>query len=236
MQHESRKWLNWLLTETGHVLGVEDFDDIAELDRIAAEVADPQNGIDSPMLNHAVYFRRVPVYPLTLAHLTYLDEAPQHITGEGDDGRVLCMLWVATLPEITDDHYNWHASSKAFRKWSCRCPWTPADVEAVLQLRYSKLLSNQDGEASENKDGALIGLLSREYGDTPEYWMRKAPLGVIDACVADWNAQQEAQAAAYRKANPKGGAAPPPSPKFVSMRKLRECAERIREKWLKSAA
>ena len=236
MQHESKRLLNEMLTETGHVLDAEDFDDIAELDRLAAEVADPRSGIDSPLMNHAVFFRRVPVYPLTLAHLTYLDEVSELIGIKSDAERILSMLWITTIPEIRDEHYDGVGARKRFKAWARKSPWTPADIDAILDLRYSRILSNQEPTSAENKDGALIGMLTREYGETPEYWMREAPIGVIESCVADWNAQQEAQAAAFRKANKGAAVAPAPSPKFVAMRKLRECAERIKAKWQKNAA
>jgi len=235
VQHETKLKLKELIAATGHVLDVEDFDDIAELDRLAQDVADPQSGIDSPLLNHAVFFRSVPVYPLTLAHLTFLDAAGE-VLGVDDDERILCMLWISTIDEITDAHYDPDASRKAFRRWLRKSRWTTRDIESVIALRYEKIMSNANGTKKENRDGALIGLLSREYGESPEYWMSKAPLGVIEACVADWNAGQEAQAQAYRRANKGAAVAPPPSPKFIAMRLFRECAERMAAKWQKSAA
>ena len=237
MQYESKRRLTEILSRTGHVLVAEDFDDIIELDQLAAEVADPQSGIDSPLMNHAVYFRGVPVYPLTLAHLTFLDEATA-LLGLDDDSKVLAMLWATTIKEITDDHYNPDTMRAAFKAWARYSKWNTADIDAVLELRYGKMITASQPDRSKNKDngdGALIGLLAREYGESPRYWMQEAPLGVIEACVADWNARQESQAESYRRAN-KGAAAPPaPSPKFVAMRKFRECAERIEAKWLRNA-
>jgi hypothetical protein len=120
------------------------------------------------------------------------------------------------------------------RKWARRCQWTERDIESVMELRYGRIANNAAAEVKDasEKDSALLGLLSREYGESPDYWMHDAPLGVIEACVADWNRQQEAQATAYRKANKGAATAPAPSPKFVMMRKFRECAERIEAKWL----
>jgi len=232
VHHETKQTLNNLLAKTGHALVVDDISDIIELDALAGQVADPQDGIDSPLLNHAVYFRSVPVYPLTLAHLTFLDESSA-VLGIGDDERVLCMLWVATIQEITDSLYDQEASRKAYRKWARRSPWTPSDIEAILELRYGKLSRQADGNSNaKDNTGALIAMLAREYGDSPGFWMYRAALGVVESCIADWTARQESQAAAYRKANKGGGGAPVPSPKFVSARKFRECAERIEEKWL----
>ena len=245
MQHEAKTNVMAMMKRTGHVLAVEDFDDLAELDKLAAEVTDPQTGIDSPLTNHAVFFRGLPVYPLTLAHLSYLDSAPLNM-GLSPEDRTVLMLWILTLPQIEDAHYDGPPNRKTMRKWAGRCPWTEADMDAILSLRYGRIAENAKRAAhttadpikEANRDGALIGMLSREYGESPEYWMHKAPIGVIESCVADWNRNQEAQAAAYRKASAGSGkaVAPPASPKFDAMRRLREAAERIEAKWHANAA
>ncbi|MFH1603966.1 MAG: hypothetical protein ABIH03_08670 [Pseudomonadota bacterium] len=231
MQHETRQKLKDLLARTAHVLDVEDFDDIAELDRLAKKITDPGSGLNSPLTEHAVYVRGVPVYPLTLAHLTYLDEAPD-LLGLAESDRVALMLWILTQPEITDAHYDADSTRKALRAWARRCRWTEKDISGVMELRYRRMIEADGENAKDGTDSALIGLLCREYGDAPDYWIHRAAVGVIEACVADWNRQQEAQAAAYRKASKGGGVAPPPSPKFVAMRKFRECSEKLEAKWL----
>lgn len=233
MQHETRQKLTVMMAKTGHVLDVEDFDDIAELDRLAKQITDPGSGINSPLTEHAVYVRGVPVYPLTLAHLTYLDEAPDLLTLTESD-RIALMLWAVTQAEITDAHYDPEPTRKELRKWARSCRWTEKDIAGVMDMRYRRMVEADGDTPKEGTDSALIGLLCREYGDTPDYWIHRAPVGVIEACVADWSRQQEAQAAAYRRsAGGKGKAvAPPPSPKFVAMRKFRECAERLEAKWL----
>ena len=231
MQHETKQKLNEMLMRTAHALVVEDFDDIAELDRLAKKITDPGSGINSPLTEHAVYVRGIPVYPLTLAHLTYMDEAPE-LLALTDADRTVLMLWVLTFAEITDAMYDATTARPAMRSWARHCRWTEKDIAGVMELRYRRMV-DADGEASKDgTDSALIGLLCREYGDTPDYWIHRAPVGVIEACVADWSRQQEVQAAAYRRASKGASAAPPPSPKFVAMRKFRESAERLEAKWL----
>jgi len=234
MQHETKQKLSEMLTRTGHVLDVADFDDIGELDKLAGKVADPASGIDSPLRGHPVFFRGVPVYPLTLAHLTFLDECPA-LLAITEAEQTLCMLWVATIPTITDELYDPDKSRKTLKKWARKCKWTEQDIDAIIELRYGRLVTTpkEDGQDESETDSALIGMLSREYDGDPKYWMYEAPIGVIEACVADWNRQQEAQASAHRKAaGGKGPAvAPAASYKFVATRHFRECAERIEDKW-----
>lgn len=236
MQHESRTRLTDILKRTGHVLVAEDFDDILELDSLAAKVSDPAAGIDSPLRNHAVFFRGTPVFPLTLAHLVFLDEC-RDVLDITDDEQTVCMLWVSTQERITDDHYDGEKSRSIMRAWARHCQWTEADINAIMALRYGKLAKDAAEAVKDEADSdcALIGMLSREYGEGPRYWMWEAPIGTVEACVADWNRQQEAQATAYRKSAKGSAVAPPASPKFAAMRKLRECAERIEAKWQKSA-
>jgi len=236
LQHETKLKLTTMMEKTGHRLRLDDLDDIIELDRLAERVADPQHGVDSPLKSHAVFVRGVPVHPLTLAHLTFIDEMAGQLA-RNDDERALFLLWVVTLPQIEDAHYDADETSKRFRAWARRCRWTENDIASVMELRYARLVKDAaDQGDSENQDGALVSLLSREYGESPAYWMYEAPLGIIEACVADWNMRQEAQAAAYRRAAGGKGAAvaPAPSPKFVAVRKFRECAKRIEAKWLAS--
>ena len=239
MQQESESRVRDMLARTGHVLVVADFDDLSELDRLAAEITNPQSGIDSPLNQHPVFIGGIPVYPLTLAHLTFLDEAAKLDVYE-DDERVIAMLWVTTLKAIDDSLYNPAVCRRELRRFARSCRWTEHDVAHVMELRYGRIAARAqqaDSKKGEGGDGALIGLLAREYGESPDYWMRQAPIGVIEACIADWNAQKEAQAAAYRKsARGKGNPVPPaPSPKIVALRKFRECAERIEAKWRSAA-
>jgi hypothetical protein len=235
VHYEAQRKLRELQARTAHVLVAEDFDDLAELNTLAVAITDPQKGIDSPMLTHAVFFGGLPVYPLTLAHLTFLDECREMLA---DDEAALSasMLWAVTVPRIDDGMYDGRATRKTIRRWARHCPWTQADIDAIMDLRYGRLSRQADktGAADAvNNDGALIGMLCREYGENPHYWMHEAAIGVIEACVTDWLRTQEAQAKAYRRsAGGKGAAvAPMPSPKFVAMRKFRECSERIEAKW-----
>ena len=216
---------------TGHSLTLDDFDDIQELDELAKKITDPADGIDSPLTQHVVYVRGVPVYPLTLAHLTYIDCCCD-VLGITEDDRVTVLLWICTYSRVTDELYDTADAPKRYRKWLRHCQWTEQNMEAVIQLRFAKLLRDSDGSDDESNESALIGLLSREYGGAPDYWMYKAPIGVIEACVADWQTRQESQAAAYRRATKGAAIAPAPSPKFVAMRKFREYAERLEAKWL----
>ncbi len=227
MQHETKQKLNAMILATGHVLSLDDFDDIADLDRLQDQVCDPASGIDSPLTAHVVYCRGTPVYPLTLSHLQYIEELPAIVDVDPDTSGMLA-LWVSTLEYITDGHYDPTWAAKAFKLWARRSRWTESDMQSVFALRFPKMREGDDGK---DDSGALVSLLSREYDGTPAYWMREAPIELIQTVWADWQRCQNAQAAQYQK-NTKGKAvAPAPTPKFVAVRKFRDCAERIEAKW-----
>ena len=232
MQHETLQKLQEIQNRTGHVLVVEDFEAIARLDLLAAKVSDPTSGIDSPLTEHAVYIKNVPVYPVTLSHLQYIDEASV-LLPDMEDNRTLVALWVSTLEYISDDHYEPKHAYRLFRAWAKRSRWTEADMQAVIALRFSKFTDNQDDSESENT-GALIGFLVKEYGSTPKYWMNEAPISVIEAVVSDWQRRQNAQAVAHSRSAGGKATPPAPTPKYEAMKNFRIAAELLEQKWQKS--
>ena len=232
MQHETLQKVKEMQERTGHVLVVVDIESIAKLDLLADKVADPTSGIDSPLTAHAVYVRGVPVYPITLSHLQYIDEAGEFFPEDGME--TIVALWVATLKYIPADYYEKNEARRSLKRWWKHSRWTENDVQAVMELRYKRLMDNQGGEEGDGT-GALIGLLVREYGSSAEYWMNTAPIELVDTMIADWQRRQNAQAAAYAK-GAKGKATPPaPTPKYEAVKRFRQEAERIEASWLNAA-
>ena len=232
VQHEAKQRLTEILDRTGHALAVDDFDDIAKLDTLAAKISDPTSGIDSPLTEHAVYIGNVPVYPITLSHLQYIDEASVLLPGM-EDNRTLIALWVSTLEYISDEHYDAKYAHRLFRAWAKRSRWTEGDMQAVIALRFSRFAANPDDSESENT-GALIGFLVKEYGSTPKYWMNEAPISVIEAVVSDWQRRQNAQAVAHSRSAGGKATPPAPTPKYEAMKNFRIAAELLEQKWQKS--
>lgn len=234
MNAECRKRLESMLRETGHALSLDDADDVAELDRLAQAVCDPSSGIDSALNDHPVYVRDIPVFPLTLAHLVYIDEGADALRLD-DSMRGVFPVWVCTQSEIADEHWRADIMAGVVRTWARKCRWTEGDIQAVINLRLRRLVEAAGTREAKGQvgEGALVAMLAREYGGDPDYWLHRAPISVIEACVADWNRQQEAQASAYRRSSAgRGVAVPPaPSPKIKALRAMRECAERIEAKW-----
>jgi len=232
VQHETLQKIQEIQKRTGHVLVVEDIPTIAKLDLLADKVADPSSGIDSPLTEHAVYVKNVPVYPVTLSHLQYIDEASVLLPGM-EDNRTLIALWVSTIEYISDEHYDPKYAYRLFRAWAKRSRWTESDMQAVIALRFSRFAANPDDSQSENT-GALIGFLAKEYGSTPKYWMNEAPISVIEAVVSDWQRRQNAQAAAHSRSAGGKATPPAPTPKYEALKNFRIAAELLEQKWQKS--
>ncbi len=224
MHFEAKRRIAELIARTGHVLTVEDFDDLAAIDKLASKLtsaADPDN---ESLIARPVYIGTHAVYPLTIAHSLLAEEV---MAAAGDDQGV-ALLWVTTLPEVTDKHWDMRGSRKAWRKWARRCRWTQADAEHVMEMRYGH--ATEGGESGNPDYGALVAMLCHEYGNTPEYWIYSAPISVVESMVDDFNARQDALSKSASKAGGKP-TAPAATGRFVTMRKLREACDKLGAKW-----
>ena len=93
---------------------------------------------------------------------------------------------------------------KRFRQAECKsqieiwwkdCEWTLEELEGVLLYRLGK--GSNDGGKSDY--GAVIALLCKEYGSTPDYWMHEASLGMVETLLNDFQRRQDAEIAQMKK-------------------------------------
>ena len=93
--------------------------------------------------------------------------------------------------------------------------------------------NRKDSEKSDANYGALIAIMLREYGGTPDQWLYDTPVEKIGALVEQYvnrvNAEQDASRGACAK---KGVAvAPPPSAKLVALKAFKAKMNEIKQKW-----
>jgi hypothetical protein len=227
---EATKRIEAAQARTKHVLTCADFDALAEIDRLAREMASPGSECNAPLSSHVVYVNRLPVHPLTLAHCEWLSVAAEWQLSDEEHGALA--LWIVTQPRIEDWHYDERSARAHARRFARRCWWTPADVDYVKALRYPRA-DDSDATGSEQPHlPAIYAMLCHEIGGTPDYWRYEASLDLIEHLCAGHVKDQEAQARAIREANKK---ALPCGPKVGAMKKLREACERLEEQWRKSA-
>ena len=234
MNMMTRQSLNGLLENTGHSLTLDDYDLIKRLDACATKVVDPAAEENESLLSAPVWVSGVPVYPLSVGLAMWLDEIILPWFDGDPHYQTLSMVYVLTLEDpfpVLESFGSARDAKKAIRKWWFRCPWRQEQIERVTELRYPK----GDAVEAESNYGAVLALLCREYGNSPQYWMAQ-PIGMTSAMLSDFTARQESEAASNRKAAAKGGKAlaPPPSPKLRALKQYRSIETEIEATWQKT--
>ena len=233
MELEAQKLLNELLTETGHQLSLADFDQIQKINELTKQVIAPSVG-DSDGLNGSVFYvGGIPIYPLTICRINLLVDLAKGCE-EDIEQFVKFQAWVVSCADIEKrevELYEYEAARKEANKAWKRLPWTPAELEYVIGIRFGEA-DDDEGEPSQDSEynpNSLIAMLVHDYGSTPHYWTYEAPVSMINSVMSDWYMRQEAQAAEFRQSG--GSAAPVSSPKFKFARLRREALAKLRKAW-----
>jgi hypothetical protein len=214
-----------LLAETDHALVVEDFELIADLDKLAEiVVSGPRDNSESiyafPVLAGGDAF-----FAPSIGKQIFWEE---HIAGAiGEDWLTCAYLWLLSRPDIPTERGP--EIFKAVKTWGRRCKLTAADVDKVT----AAYANDEKGSGSRAAYGEIISLLVREYGQDVNHWLN-APEHEISMLLGDWTRRQEAKAAEYRrsKVGSKNPLPPLPSPKMTALKNYRELKNRIRDSWL----
>tara|TARA_R110000822_G_scaffold298036_1_gene420718 strand:- start:162 stop:626 length:465 start_codon:yes stop_codon:yes gene_type:complete len=111
---------------------------------------------------------------------------------------------------------------------------TCTDVE--VELAVARVWPEREsGDGSDDGCGALIAMLVREYGNTPNYWLCEADLGIVEAMIHDYTVRMDAEVNASKKASRAGGgvASGPPTvtAKMKAMHKLRQYSNALQKRW-----
>ena len=227
MQLMTKQDVKTLLAETSHVLTVEDFDPIAELDRAAEVVVfGPKDKSESVYAFPLLYGGNA-FYAPTIGKQMYWQE---HVSSVVDDEWLTCAyLWLLSQSEVPQERGK--DVLKAIKKWARKCKLTDDDVKRIIAT-----YEQDEAEAGSASYGEIISLLVREYGQDCNHWLN-APEHEIAMLLADWTRRQEDKAAAYRrsKAGTKNPLPPLPSPKFKASKHYRELKQKLRDSWQKSA-
>lgn len=199
-----------MLAETGHVLTVADFDDLAALHRAAQAVTNPDDEDESSLWAAPHQVGNILLYPLTLGVAVWMSEQASEWFGDKDPLADLAVAWALSLGQLPGELWEVRTARECKRRvraWARKLTATPQQLGAALE----KMLPSADPGADDGEKGGgygpTISLLIREYGKSPEYWMWKTSVKVIHVLLKDYadriNEQIEAENRAARKAGGK---------------------------------
>ena len=224
-----------LLSETNHVLTVEDFELIEELDACAAEFAGVSSS-ERRLLNQPFSLCGINFYPLTVAKSLWYTEKVEEWEVTGSQQEAL-LFWLLSLPnteEALDTYAEQKAADKACGQLSRRLHCTNEELTDI----YHKCLgvsqaSGGDNDSKNTDYGGMIAVLLREYGGKPNEWLYETPVQMISTLFTAYANRVNAENNAASGGRGKGAKAkaPAPSAKLAAMSKFRAVVNKIRKLW-----
>jgi hypothetical protein len=226
MNNYTREKLKKSLEKTNHVLTLDDFDDIQELDRIAEEIGGAVSHLESLddyfMLGGCAFirptFRRIDLIQKTV--LAYW--LPQF--------KALGVLY-ALQTELDYEDLSTVPTRRQLLDFGKRIDATNNEITAAIE-KYVTAQSETDAEGEDGKPLSgykLACIIAREIGGTVDEWMDSPPEKLESALkVIDEKIQSEVSAM-----NKSGGgrAAPSPTPKMYAMKRFMEKLHAMEIKW-----
>lgn len=240
MQELTKQTIKRIQAKTQHVVDVEDFDCIEELDRLADKVAGVTK-TERRLLNSPFDLCGIKFYPLTVAKsLWYVEKLDEwEIPELYHDG---FFFWLLTLPltdEALSEFSEFKKANKALKKLSKRMHCTTEEIQTICE-RCCGSYGGTGGEEGEGKGkdvrnefGGLVASLIREYGQSPEHWLYEAPIEQVGEFYDLFIARIVAEDNANRSTSAKGGkaVAPKATPRLRALKEFRDKAQEIEEEW-----
>jgi len=245
--------LSAILEETGHVLTLDDFSDIVELNQLCMLV----NGEweeHNRVLDFPVLVGGVKLYQPKLGALEWYESLCVPALGDDIELCDIALAMIMSDPELIDGYYDIADPNqikkvvKAFkRRLHCRHDELRFGIAQAFGREISDIWIVED-ERSDDKDdgdsgdgsnadkkndtsGILICVLTREYGNSPEYWLWQAPLGVVNTMYQAIVARVEQEREDVRR-QCKGGGKPPPAESVIAkFQAMRKKINEMRDKW-----
>lgn len=222
-----------LISETGHALVVEDCDDVLQLDELTSLVSKPVAENDF-LMQRPVVCRNVVLYPPTIACLYWLSDYVCEWFDEGNPMRDMSVAFalahsedVGRLVQLSSKE----SSEKAVKSWWRRCNARVHELARAVDLL---LPDTGDSDDNDSTYGSLVAMLTREYGESPEYWMCKASIGMIRTMVTDYTSRMIAESEAAKKAasGPGKRVSYTHPVKMDAISKQKIFIDALRDKWL----
>ena len=197
MHELTKRTVQKLLTETDHVLVVEDFDCLERLDKLACKVTDPTESENAQILAAPYYVGGIAIKPITIGTAKYIDTVLRDMCAEDEDLFAIALGWAMTKPstELWNLWCDQVAAIKEINSFWNGCQWRTDEMEGLLLWAF-----NTDADGNGVTDyGAVVGLLCREYNATPDYWLHEASAAMVSTMLNDWSKRQEEEKDQARK-------------------------------------
>lgn len=234
MQTLTKQAIKKLSAEENHALGVEDFDDIEELDRFAQGVSGVTKH-ERRLLNSPFELCGIKFYPLTVAKTLWFREKVEE-WGVSEPEQEGLLFWLLTLPldDTALDTYSLEKDAqRACKRLSKRLHCTQPELIEVYRKCIGAHEDNETGESNEVQYGGMIACLIKEYGGSPEKWLYETPVDMIGALFDEFTKRVQAEEQATKTRQASGGKAKAPNVtvKLRSLGKFNAKLNEIREKW-----
>ena len=225
-----------LLRETGHALTIADLPDILRMDALC-EAFTRREDCDQDFIRRPVAVGKTMLHPLTMEAVVWLQDGP--------------LTWWATEPDmmlyahayahgeartgVLRDPALWdeREARRIVRRWVLRLRVTPwVLVKAIEGFAVREEACSGMTSRTAAQVGSIVAFLISEYGETPEYWTREAPVEQIRALIDFWNGRQRAELEA---AAAPGSQPPVPESKLALLVEIRKHRNAMRVKWQTAA-
>jgi len=234
MQKTTKQAIQKLQTETNHVLTVEDFDVIDELDALSIEISSVSK-TERRLLNSPYELCGLKFYPLTVAKSLWFAEKCDEWELKGIYQESL-LFWLLTLEnsEAALDTFALRKDAdKAIKRLSRKLHCTQEELTEVYNkcLGITDKSKPSDGKATDY--GGMIAVLLREYGGKPNEWLYETPVIMISTLFKAYADKVNAEQNAHRSASASNGKAIAPqwNQKMQTLQDFREKVNAIREIW-----
>ena len=241
-----------LMEDTGHVLTLEDYSDIVELDKLCmivnGEWEEHNKIFDFPIDVGGVKLRQ-PV----LGAVEWYEEVCCPAMRDDVEMIDIALAMIMTDPgnkheywEISDPREIWKAVKRFKRTLKCTHDELREAIAENMGVKVSDIWITADGDKPEETDedrakreekgkestsSILVCVLTKEYGNSPSYWMWEAPIGIVNTMYSALVCRIEAEREDVRR-QCKGNDKPPPAESvLLKFEAMRDKIKAMREKW-----
>ncbi len=236
---ETKRVIKSLVDATGHQLQLEDFSEIAQINELQWDIADPRSDENEGLLALPTRAGNVVLHPLTLGRAKWLDDVG--LPWFKADPYLAEMMLGFVLSRRVDLDEMWRLDTRKDCKREVIRWFKKADCTfAELNVAVVKMVGANEDDAEEQEDaehkpadyGPLIGMLCREYGQSPRYWLWDAAAGEVNTLANEYVCRVEAEEEAARTAAGPNAGPPPVTNKNRKIKRMLDMKNALRKQWL----